>query len=207
MGASTRFGGRFFCGVGCAQPFGSTSSRSRQKASKAVTKSQPHLCSASANVRWHVVGPGAASRNRPPSDTRRSQSLQSPVRRHRLPSARTRAAVFVDEDSASRQLVAPPSRQPDRQCGKAEHTVAGQASHRICVYARIYTHSRIHLPIHYCISTHTHTRTDGRADKTVTGAGWAPSLTASRLRPKRALLLIGCGCFRGARLGSASARM
>ena len=64
-----------------------------------------------------------------------------------------------------------PSRQPDRQCGKTEQTVAGQASHRICVYARIYTHSRIHLPIHYytnvhprrhprrhtCMQTHTHT--------------------------------------------------
>jgi hypothetical protein len=158
---------------------------------------------------WHVVGPGAASRNRPPSETRRSASLQSPVRRPRLPSSRNRAAVFVDEDSASRQLVVRPSRQRHRQCGKTEQTVAGQASHRICVYARICTHSRIHLPIHYCISTHTHThtRTDGWADKTVTGAGWGPSLTASRLRPRRALLLIGCGSFRGARLGSASARM
>ena len=107
---------------------------------------------------WHVVGPGAASRNRPPSITRRSESVQSPVRRPRLPSSRIRAAAFVDEDSASRQLLARPSRQPDRQCSKTERTDAGQASHRICVYARIYTHSRIHLP-------------DGRADKTVTGAG------------------------------------
>ncbi len=160
------------CGVGCAQTFGSTSSRSRQKASKAVTKSQPRLCSASANVHWHVVGPGAASRNRPPSKSRRSQSLQSPVRRPRLPSSRNRAAVFGDDDSASRQLLARPSRQPDRQCVKTEHTVAGQASHRICVYARIYTHSRIHLPIHYCISTHTHAQTDGRTSACCVGCDW-----------------------------------
>jgi hypothetical protein len=107
---------------------------------------------------WHVVGQGAASRNRPPSKTRRSARLRRSLRTVRLPSSRNRVAVFVDEDSASRQLLARPIRQPDRQCSKTEQTVAGQASHRICVYARIYTHSRIHLP-------------DGRADKTVTGAG------------------------------------
>ena len=121
---------------------------------------------------WHVVGPGAASRNRPPSNTRRSQSLQSPVRRPRLPSSRNRAAVLGDDDSASRQLLACPSRQPDRQCGKTEHTDAGQASHRICVYARIYTHSRIHLPIHYCISTHTLAQTDGRTSACCVGCDW-----------------------------------
>ena len=119
---------------------------------------------------WHVVGPGAASRNRPPSKTRRSARLRRGLRTVRLPLSRNRAAVFVDEDSASRQLLARPSRQPDRQCGKTEHTDAGQASHHIYVYACIYMHSDIHLPISLCISTHTHRRTD-KTDKTVTGAG------------------------------------
>ncbi len=43
--------GAGFGGVGCAQPFGSTSSRALHQASKAVSTSPPFFCSASANVR------------------------------------------------------------------------------------------------------------------------------------------------------------